>query len=65
MLLIVALDAYVGAHLFNFDQDPVPVPNRWDEQFGPVGGDLPGRPAAGHLHGFPVANHLLRANFHG
>ena len=25
-LLIIALDAYVGAHLFNFDQDPVPVP---------------------------------------
>ncbi len=44
VLLIVALDAYVGAHLFNFDQDPVPVPNRWDEQFGPVGGDLPGGP---------------------
>jgi hypothetical protein len=37
VLLIVALDAYVGAHLFNFDQDPVPVPNRWDETFGPVG----------------------------
>ncbi len=41
-LLIIALDAYVGAHLFRFDQDPVPVPNRWDEQFGPVGGDSPG-----------------------
>lgn len=41
-LLIVALDAYVGAHLFNFDEDPVPVPNRWDEQFGPPGGDMPG-----------------------
>jgi hypothetical protein len=37
ILLIVALDAYVGAHLFNFDQDPVPVPDRWDETFGPVG----------------------------
>lgn len=42
VLLIVALDAYVGAHLFNFDQDPVPVPNRFDEQFGPPGGDMPG-----------------------
>jgi hypothetical protein len=35
-LLIIALDAYVGAHLFNFDQDPVPVPNRWDDAFGPL-----------------------------
>lgn len=42
VLLIVALDAYVGAHLFHFDEDPVPVPDRWDEQFGPVGGDMPG-----------------------
>jgi hypothetical protein len=46
VLLIVALDAYVGAHLFNFDQDAVPVPNRWDEQFGPPGGDMPGGPPA-------------------
>jgi len=37
VLLIIALDAYVGAHLFNFDQDPVPVPDRWDDTFGPVG----------------------------
>jgi hypothetical protein len=36
-MLIIALDAYVGAHLFNFDQDPVPVPDRWDDVFGPVG----------------------------
>lgn|GEM_PF-834402 len=42
VLLIIALDAYVGAHLFNFDEDPVPVPNAWDEQFGDVGGDMPG-----------------------
>jgi len=42
VLLIIALDAYVGAHLFHFDQNPVPVPNRWDEQFGPAGGDMPG-----------------------
>ncbi len=37
VLLIIALDAYVGAHLFNFDQDPVPVPDRWDDTFGPLG----------------------------
>jgi hypothetical protein len=37
VLLIIALDAYVGAHLYNFDQDPVPVPDRWDDTFGPVG----------------------------
>ncbi|RKZ18141.1 hypothetical protein DRQ50_04275 [bacterium] len=42
VLLIVALDAYVGAHLFEFDNDPVPVPNRWDDQFGLPGGDMPG-----------------------
>ncbi|MFN2371719.1 MAG: DUF5683 domain-containing protein [Candidatus Krumholzibacteriia bacterium] len=45
-LLIIALDAYVGAHLFAFDSDPVPVPDRWDEQFGPPGGDMPGSAAA-------------------
>ena len=37
ILLIIALDAYVDAHLFNFNDDPVPVPDRWDETFGPVG----------------------------
>jgi hypothetical protein len=42
VLLIIALDAYVGAHLFNFDRDPVPVPDRWDDTFGPVGGTMPG-----------------------
>lgn len=36
-MLIIALDAYVGAHLFNFDRDPVPVPDRWEDVFGPVG----------------------------
>lgn len=41
-LLIIALDAYVGAHLFNFDSDPVPVPDRWDDTFGPVGASVPG-----------------------
>ena len=42
VLLIIALDAYVGAHLFNFDQDPVPVPDRWDDTFGRVGDSMPG-----------------------
>ena len=42
-LLILALDAYVGAHLFNFDQDPIPVPDHWQDVFdtagsGPAGG---------------------------
>jgi len=41
-LLIIALDAYVGAHLFNFDSDPVPVPDRWDDTFGSVGDGMPG-----------------------
>lgn len=41
-LLIIALDAYVGAHLFNFDQDPIPVPNRWEDAFDPPGAGLPG-----------------------
>jgi hypothetical protein len=41
-LLIIALDAYVGAHLFNFHSDPVPVPDRWDDTFGPVGASMPG-----------------------
>ncbi|MCB1184699.1 hypothetical protein KDM41_14815 [bacterium] len=42
-LLIIALDAYVGAHLFDFDQDPVPVPDRWDDTFGPVADAVPGQ----------------------
>lgn len=42
VLLLVALDAYVGAHLYDFDSDPVPVPDRWDDAFGVVGVDLPG-----------------------
>ena len=33
ILLVIALDAYVGAHLFDFDNNAMPVPNRWDEQF--------------------------------
>ena len=42
VLLIIALDAYVGAHLFNFDEDPVSVPDRWDDTFGRVGDSMPG-----------------------
>lgn len=41
-MFIIALDAYVGAHLFHFDEDPVPVPNRWDELFAAPAGRLPG-----------------------
>ncbi len=28
-MLIIALDAYVNAHLYRFDRDPVPVPDDW------------------------------------
>ncbi len=42
VLFIIALDAYVGAHLFHFDDDPLPVPNQWDEHFEPLGYDMPG-----------------------
>ncbi len=42
-LLILALDAYVGAHLFNFDRDPIPVPDHWQDVFGAAGSG----PAAG------------------
>ena len=45
-MFIIALDAYVGAHLFHFDEDPVPVPNRWDDIFDRPGGDMPGSTAA-------------------
>jgi hypothetical protein len=31
-LLITAIDAYVGAHLFEFTKDPLPVPSRWPEE---------------------------------
>jgi len=33
ILLLVTVDAYVGAGLYNFDEEPVPVPNRFDEFF--------------------------------
>jgi hypothetical protein len=42
VLLIIALDAYVGAHLFDFDEDPLPVPDRWDDHFGPAVPEPPG-----------------------
>ncbi len=42
VLLIIALDAYVGAHLFDFEADPVPVPDRWDDTFGRAGDGMPG-----------------------
>jgi hypothetical protein len=46
VLLIVALDAYVGAHLFRFEEDPLPVPDRWDDHFGPGAPEPPGSTAA-------------------
>ena len=42
VLLIIALDSYVGAHLFNFDRDAVPVPNDWEGEFGGPAYDLSG-----------------------
>jgi hypothetical protein len=38
ILLIITLDAYVGANLYNFEGEALPVPNRWDEHFPP---DIP------------------------
>ncbi len=46
VLLIIALDAYVGAHLFEFDENAVPVPNDWEGQFGYLGEDMPGAASA-------------------
>ena len=42
VLLIVALDAYVGAGLFGFDEEPVPVPSRFDEYFDTTLPEPPG-----------------------
>ncbi len=42
VLLIIALDAYVGAHLFEFDKNPVPVPNDWEGNFSDFEDDVPG-----------------------
>lgn len=33
VVLIVALDAYVGAGLYGFDREPLPVPGRFEEFF--------------------------------
>lgn len=38
-LLIIALDAYVDAHLHDFGRDPVPVPDRWDGDGGGGAGE--------------------------
>ncbi len=46
ILMIIALDAYVGAHLFDFDENAMPVPNDWDGQFGYLGEDMPGAAAS-------------------
>lgn len=48
-LLIIALDAYVGAHLFKFDDNAVPVPNDWEGHFGYLGEDMPGASSAPSL----------------
>lgn len=46
ILLLVALDSYVGAGLYGFDTEPLPVPDRFDQYFDPappppVGADAP------------------------
>jgi hypothetical protein len=46
ILLLIALDAYVGAGLYGFDEEPIPVPERFDEYFDtgtpvPPGADAP------------------------
>jgi len=33
ILLLVTVDAYVGAGLYNFDEEPIPVPDRFDDYF--------------------------------
>ena len=42
VLLIVALDSYVGAGLYGFDEEPVPVPSRFDEYFDTALPEPPG-----------------------
>ena len=44
-LLIIAVDAYVDAHLHRFDEDPVPVPDNWDPGDLPQPIELPARAA--------------------
>jgi hypothetical protein len=41
VLLIIALDAYVGGHLHRFDEDPVPVPRDWEPAEAPQAIELP------------------------
>jgi len=58
VLLIAALDAYVGAGLYNFDEEPIPVPTRFDEYFDTGAPEPPGSRGAPLLivwhwsHGF-------------
>jgi len=52
-LFIMALDAYVGAHLHRFENDPVPVPHDWDPGDLPQPIELPaGGPPAGAALGW-------------
>lgn len=44
-LLIIAVDAYVDAHLHRFDEDPVPVPDDWEPGDLPQPIELPSRAA--------------------
>jgi hypothetical protein len=44
-LLIIAVDAYVDAHLHRFEKDPVPVPDDWDPGSVPQPIELPRRGA--------------------
>lgn len=45
-LLIIALDAYVDAHLHDFGRDPVPVPDRWEGDGGGTAGERAAAAAA-------------------
>ncbi|MHB8080081.1 MAG: DUF5683 domain-containing protein, partial [Candidatus Krumholzibacteriia bacterium] len=54
-LLIIALDAYVDANLYGFDEDPVPVPDHWDA--------LPGSATPAPTPDADFAVTLFRAGF--
>jgi hypothetical protein len=41
ILLLVTVDAYVGAGLYNFDEEPVPVPDRFDQYFPEADNPVP------------------------